>query len=160
MENEIINYILQNKTQHYRIAYSYVKNKEDALDIIQDTIVKALKYQHTLKHKQYLHTWFCRILINTCKTHLTRHGNYIVMSEDEFLSNPFLPLGQEDSYKHLEVEDALDALNENERTIVMLRYFEDLDLKEIATVIDQNLSTIKSTLYRALKKMKTKLNTY
>ena len=158
MENEIIDYILQTKTQHYRIAYSYVKNKEDALDIIQDTIVKALKYQHTLKHKQYLHTWFCRILINTCKTHLAKHGHYIVTSEGEFLSNPFLSSSQEDAYQHLEIEDALNALNENERTIVMLRYFEVLEIKEIASDIDQNLSTVKSTLYRALKKMKVKLN--
>ena len=41
MQKEIIDYIEENKEKHYRIAYSYVKNQEDALDIIQDTIVKA-----------------------------------------------------------------------------------------------------------------------
>ena len=43
MQSELINYILENKEKHYQIAYSYVRNQEDALDIIQDAIVKALK---------------------------------------------------------------------------------------------------------------------
>ena len=58
MEQEIINYILQNKEKHYRLAYSYVKNKEDALDIVQDSIVKKLKYQNNLKDITYLNTLF------------------------------------------------------------------------------------------------------
>lgn len=72
MENKIINYIIENKEKYYRIAYSYVKNKEDALDIVQDAIVKALRYQHTLKDVNYLNTWFCKIIINTCKTYLQK----------------------------------------------------------------------------------------
>lgn len=76
METEIINYILKNKDKHYRMAYSYVKNKEDALDIVQDTIVKALKHQGSLRDKAYLNTWFYKILINTCKTHLQKQNRY------------------------------------------------------------------------------------
>ncbi|MET0958889.1 MAG: sigma factor, partial [Psychrobacillus psychrotolerans] len=59
------NYIVENQNAHYRLAYSYVKNKESALDIIQESIMKALNSIDSLEQIQYLKTWFYRILINT-----------------------------------------------------------------------------------------------
>ncbi len=151
MENKIINYIIENKEKYYRIAYSYVKNKEDALDIVQDAIVKALRYQHTLKDVNYLNTWFCKIIINTCKTYLQKKNRYID-TWDEALESYGEPTY--DHYKPFELEEALDHLSYNEKIIVLLRYYNSLELKEIAHIMDQNLSTVKSTLYRALKKLK------
>lgn len=151
METQLINYIQQNKEKHYRMAYSYVKNKEDALDIVQDSIVKALKAQGSLKDIRYLNTWFYSILINTAKTHLQKRKRYIDV-EDESLESYKLPTY--DTYRHFELEEALDHLSYNEKTIISLRYFNQFELKEIAMVTDQNLSTVKSTLYRTLKKLK------
>lgn len=151
METEIINYILKNKDKHYRMAYSYVKNKEDALDIVQDTIVKALKHQGSLRDKAYLNTWFYKILINTCKTHLQKQNRYIDI-EDTYIENYQLP--SYDHYKPFDLEAALGHLSYNEKTIILLRYFNELELKEISTIMGQNLSTVKSTLYRTLKKLK------
>ena len=151
MENKIINYIIANKEKYYRLAYSYVKNKEDALDIVQDAIVKALRYQHTLKDSLYVHTWFCKIIINTCKTYLQKQNRYIDLEDDTlaYYDEPTY-----DYYKSLELEEALDHLSYKEKTIILLRYYNGLELKEIADIMDQNLSTIKSTLYRALKKLR------
>lgn len=151
MENKIINYIIANKEKYYRLAYSYVKNKEDALDIVQDAIVKALRYQHTLKDTLYVHTWFCKIIINTCKTYLQKQNRYIDLEDDTlaYYEEPTY-----DYYKSLELEEALDHLSYKEKTIILLRYYNGLELKEIAHIMDQNLSTIKSTLYRALKKLR------
>lgn len=151
MENKIINYIIANKEKYYRLAYSYVKNKEDALDIVQDAIVKALRYQHTLKDALYVHTWFCKIIINTCKTYLQKQNRYIDLEDDTlaYYDEPTY-----DYYKFLELEEALDHLSYKEKTIILLRYYNGLELKEIADIMDQNLSTIKSTLYRALKKLR------
>lgn len=151
MENKIINYIIENKEKYYRLAYSYVKNKEDVLDIIQDAIVKALRYQHTLKDTLYVHTWFCKIIINTCKTYLQKKNRYIDI-QDEALEHYEEPTY--DYYKSFELEEALDHLSYNEKTIILLRYYNGLELKEIAHIMEQNLSTVKSTLYRALKKLK------
>lgn len=151
MENEIINYILKNKEKYYRTAYSYVKNKDDALDIVQDAIVKALKHQNSLKNITYVNTWFYRIIINTCKTHLQKQNRYIDV-EDEALESYGEPTY--DHYQPFELGEALDQLSYNEKTIIFLRYFNQLELKEIASIMEQNLSTIKSTLYRALKKLK------
>lgn len=151
MQTEINSYILKNKEKYYRMAYSYVKNKEDALDIVQDAIVKALKYQNTLKDITYFNTWFYRILINTCKTHLQKQKRYIDV-EDDYIENYQPPVY--DHYKTFELEDALDHLSYKEKTIILLRFFNELELKEISVIMGQNLSTVKSTLYRALKKLK------
>lgn len=151
MENEIIEYILKNKEKHYRLAYSYVKNKEDALDIVQDAIVKALKYQNSLKEPSYVNTWFCRIIINTAKTHLQKQNRYIDV-DDNTLENCQMPVY--DDYTNFELEEALDNLSYTEKTIVLLRYSQSLELQEIADIMEQNLSTTKSILYRSLKKLR------
>lgn len=149
MQNELIKYIEENKEKHYRIAYSYVRNQEDALDIIQDTIVKALKNEGSLKNKEYLGTWFCRILINTCKDYLRKQNKYISLEVVEDLA-----LMQQDKEQVLDMEEAVSHLSPNEKTILLLRYYEELELKEIASAMNQNLSTVKSTLYRTVKKLK------
>ena len=149
MQKEMIKYIEDNKEKHYRIAYSYVKNQEDALDIVQDTIVKALKYEHSLKNKEYMGTWFCRILINNCKTYLNQKNKVIYIEEIEDLA---IPSSNQDQI--IEIKQAIEKLNMPEKEIVLLRFYQGLELKEVAEVTTKNLSTVKSTLYRAIKKLK------
>lgn len=151
MTDKIIEYILKNKEKYYRIAYSYVKNKEDALDIVQDSIVKALKYQSSLREVAYMDTWFCQIVINTSKNHLQKQNRCIDIDEDQ-LENYQKP--SYDHYKDFELEEALERLSYTEKTIIILRYFEEMDLKQVSNIMEQNLSTVKSTLYRALKKLR------
>lgn len=152
MQNEIIQYIEQNKEKHYRIAYSYVKNQEDALDIIQDTIIKALKYEKSLKHKEYLSTWFCRILINNCKTYLKKKDKVVYIEAIETLE-----IDHSNEEQKMDIEWAIEKLNTQEKEIILLRFYQGLELKEVAEVTSKNLSTVKSTLYRAMKKLKTLL---
>ncbi len=78
------NYIVENQNAHYRLAYSYVKNKESALDIIQESIMKALKSIDSLEQIQYLKTWFYRILINTSIDFINKNKRMVVV-EDEVL---------------------------------------------------------------------------
>ena len=78
------NYIVENQNAHYRLAYSYVKNKESALDIIQESIMKALKSIDSLEQIQYLKTWFYRILINTSIDFINKNKRMVVL-EDEVL---------------------------------------------------------------------------
>lgn len=151
MKDELIEYILTNKEKYYRIAYCYVKNEEDALDVVQDAIVKAFKYQSSLRETAYINTWFCKIVINTAKSHLQKQNRYINIDENQLES---YEKPSYDHYKDFELEEALDHLSYMEKSIIMLRYFEEMDLKQVSTVMDQNLSTVKSTLYRALKKLR------
>lgn len=66
LENELITCITEHKENVYRLAYSYVKNQEDALDIVQEAIQKAFAASDSLKNNTSIKSWFYRIVVNTC----------------------------------------------------------------------------------------------
>lgn len=57
----------------------------------------------------------------------------------------------------LEVAELLNVLEEKDRTVIILRFFEDMKLEDIAKVMEENINTVKSRLYRALKKLRVNL---
>ncbi len=141
------------KEKYYRIAYSYVKNEHDALDIVGEAAYRGLKNLHTLKSPEYLDTWITRIVFNTA-VDLIRKRSRVVLCEDALLEVVAVPekeLVPEDS---MDLFQALDALSEKDRLCVTLRYFEEYTFLEIAEVLQEPESTVKSRLYRALRKMR------
>ena len=64
----------------------------------------------------------------------------------------------EDSYQNVDLMRALEKLEEKDRAVIVLRYFEDYKLGEIADVLEENVNTVKSRLYRSIKKLKMQLN--
>lgn len=56
----------------YRMAITYMKNEQDALDVMQELVYKAMKKMHTVKQHKYARTWLVRVLINCCKDHLRK----------------------------------------------------------------------------------------
>ena len=142
------NFIIENREAHYRLAYSYVRNKENALDIVQDSILKALKSIDRLEEISYLKTWFYRIIINTSIDFIRKHQRVTVMDED--VLNVHLPQ-LEDDVIDMDLQDAIDQLPSTYKTLIILRFFEDLKIDEIAAITDENINTTKTRLYRALK---------
>ena len=71
--------------------------------------------------------------------------------QDEMGIEPFYT---EDGSTNLDLQRALDALPEQDKAVVILRYFEELKLEEIAVILEENLSTVKSRLYRSMKKLR------
>ena len=65
IEKKLIECITDNKEAFYRLAYSYVKNENDAVDILQDSIQKAISSKRHIKNEQYIKSWFYRIVVNT-----------------------------------------------------------------------------------------------
>lgn len=144
-------FIIENRESYYRLAYSYVKNKDTALDIVQDSIFKALKSIDQLDEITYLKTWFYRIIVNTSLDFIRKHQRMTVM-DDELLSIHLPQL--EDEMNDMDLQDAIDQLPPEYKTLIILRFFEDLKIHEIAAVTDLNISTVKTRLYRALKKLR------
>ena len=64
----------------------------------------------------------------------------------------------EDNYADIDLQRAIDALPEKDKAIVILKYFEDKKLEEIADILDENVNTIKSRLYRSMKKLRATLS--
>lgn len=147
-------YIFQNKESHYRLAYGYVKNKEDALDIVQESIMKALNSVDSLQNADYLKTWFYRILVNTSMDVLRKKSK---LSYVEDITLDLHSEAKEDTYENFDLQDAMDNLPNIYRLIISLRYFEDLKLEEIALILGENLNTVKTRLYAGLKKLRIEL---
>lgn len=149
---EFAGFVRQNETSFYRIAFSYVKSREDALDIVQDSIEKALRKLPGLRDDARIKPWFCRILVNESIDSLRRRrGSEPV---DESLPAP------DDTGKRTEALDVYEAVSKlppKYKTIVVLRFFEDMKLQEVAEVTGCNLSTAKSRLYRALELLRVEL---
>ncbi len=152
LERIFLEMLEANKDNFYRIAYSYVKNKDDALDVIQDSVYKGYSSLGKLKNPEYMKTWFTRIIINS-SINLLKANKRFVLSEEVELKETVDHKASKSEEK-IDLKRALESLKDKEKAIVVLRYFEDYKLEEIAATLDEPISTIKSTLYRALKKMK------
>ena len=143
-------FIVAGQADFYRLAYSYVKDRDTALDVVQESIVKALSKSDTLREPAYVKTWFYRILINECMNWHRYRRRVLPMEE-----LPESPGGSErDHEARLDLYDAIERLEEKERTIIRLRFFEDMKLEEIARITGTNLNTVKSRLYKRLKRLK------
>ena len=105
--------ILSSYESMYRIAFTYVKNQEDAMDF------------------------------------LSRKKREVSMDNPEY----YIQGASWDSYEDMDLKRALDKLNSKERTIVLLRFFEDKKLEEIAEVLRLKTNTVKSILYRSIQKL-------
>lgn len=155
LKKQVSDYVIKNKQKHYRLAYSYVHNADDALDILQESICKAISSLDSLKNPIYIKTWFYRILVNTSLNFLRRQKKLLVVNDEEMCNYGG---GTVDNYQDIDLQKALDSLPDNYRIVVVLRYFEDLKIEEIAEILDENVNTVKTHLYRSLEKLRIKMN--
>lgn len=148
---ELIDFFKNNEDKIYKFAYGYVKNQDIALDLVHESIVKAIQKRDTIREKRYLKTWYYRILINECLGFLRKRNKILFFEEIKDAQN----LGQidkiSDNNENIDLYDAIDKLPAKLKTIIMLRFFEDMSLEEISQTIKTNLSTVKSRLYKALE---------
>ncbi len=151
LEKQFADHIIKNKERYYRLAYSYVKNVDDALDIVQESIYKAMSSLDSLRNPAYFRTWFYRIVVHTALDFL-RQRNKTVLVEEEVLINS--NSGTCDTYQDIDLKRALDSLPAKYRTIIILRYFEDLKIEDVAEILDENVNTVKTRLYTALRKLR------
>lgn len=141
LEELIVEYAVRYKENYYRLAYSYVKNSDDALDIVQESVYKAISSVSSLKNPDYIKTWLYRIVVNTSLDFLRKQRKSVAFDEEALDSLDFETV---DDYGDFDLQKALDNLPEKYRTIVILRYFEDLKIDEIAEILNENINTIKT----------------
>ena len=150
MQQQVESQLLASYESLYRLAYTYVKNPDDAMDVVQESAYRAIKDCKGVRNKDYLSTWIYRIVVNTSLDMLRRKKKENITEE-----LPEIPV--EDQYQDLELRTVLNQLDDKSRTIILLRYFEDLKLEDIADIVGDNLNTVKARLYRSLKKLRLNL---
>lgn len=147
----LLQYILENQDRFYRVAYSYTRHQEDALDVVQSAVCKALEAHESIKNEEAIRTWFYRILINECLTVLKKRKRLLFTDDDLEREEMYYEKGYEQDD---DLEKELDRLELDVQGIIKLRFFEELSLQEISCITGLNLNTVKTKLYRGLKQLK------
>lgn len=137
----------------YGIAYSYLRNEADALDAIQETVCKAWAKCHQLKDASAFVPWLIRILIHCCMDELKRRKRVL-----PFASELSQPEGEMVSVHRLDLDSALDRLKPKYRHVLILKYYEDMTLAEIARVLNCPEGTVKTWLHQGLKQLRRHMN--
>ena len=150
LEKQLTDYLVTDQARFYRLAYSYLKDREEALDAVQTAVCRALEKQDSLREEAALRVWFYRILVNVCTDALRQRKRIVLVPPEELDPGSYEdPLPRDDT-----LAQRVDALPPEVGTIIKLRFYEDLSLKEISTVTGCNLNTVKTRLYAGLKKLR------
>lgn len=155
-EKAYITLFKQYEADIFRMAYVYVKNQEDALDIVQETAYKSFDQIKTLNNPKYFKTWLIRIAINNALSHL-KSQKKIVHLKPEY-ADMFPANKKEDISLKVTLKDLIEELDEKEKSIVLLRFYADHTITEISGILDMPLGTVKTILYRSLEKLRIKIN--
>ena len=149
----LTNYLIEDQARFYRLAYSYLKNREEALDAVQTAVCRVLERQEHLREPDAMRTWFFRILVNVCTDMLRQRKRVTFIPPDALDAGSYedpLPADED-------LAARVDALPPEIATIIRLRFYEELSLKEISAVTGVTLSTVKTRLYTGLKKLRVSL---
>jgi RNA polymerase sigma-70 factor, ECF subfamily len=139
----------------YRMAYIYVKNQNDALDVVQETAYRSFKSIETLKEPKYFKTWLMRIAISCSLDLLKKRKNVVQLNPEfeEYISGQV----NEDIISEITLKDLVNQLEANEKSVILLRFYQGLTLQEVSDTLKIPLGTAKTILYRSLNKLRINL---
>ena len=150
-KHEFAELVINNRQSFYRIAFSYMKNEHDALDIVSEATCRGLTHIRALRDPSFFKTWMTRIVINTALESLRKSSRQILMAEYPPMQYTAPDMEPEIAF---DLYDALDALGAGDNTFIILRYFEEYSIREMASLLELPESTVKSKTYRCLEKMR------
>src|SRR5262249_54044703 len=147
-ETEAFNLLVQQwEKPIYNFIFRLIGDREEAMDLCQESFMKAYRELATLKDRDRFSSWLYRIAHNTCYSRLRKD-----------IGKTFVELSPETSStksavdSRLAVEKALQHLPEEQRETVVLKIFHDLKFEEIAEIQGAPVSTVKSRLYMGFEK--------
>jgi len=136
------------KIRLYRIALSYLRNSEDAVEALQEVTYRAYRSIRKVKEPQYFKTWLTRILLNYCNDELKKRKRVLV--SDDLISL----MGAEHQSNWLEIEEVIGKLEPKMRQVIELKYVHDFKIKEIADILECPEGTVKTWLNKGLKELR------
>ena len=150
----------QCKEKLYTIAFAYLKDEQNSLDAVSEAIYKAYMNISKLKIKLFFNTWVIKILINSCNDILKKNNNKVIYIDEYNRIDRNKNEGLKTEFKianNIDLYNAIDKLNEKFKSIVVLKYLEDMTIAQISEVLDLPEGTVKVYLRRALGILKIEL---
>ncbi|MBQ9658211.1 MAG: RNA polymerase sigma factor [Clostridia bacterium] len=142
------------KAKLYKTGMAILKNDDDVCDALQEALISGYKNLEKLEKEEFFSTWMIRIMINKCYDIIKNNKKIININQklENYHENEYYY----DRYKEeSDVEKALNSINEELRLIVVLYYYNDFSVKEIAEICNIPQGTVKSRLARAREKIYT-----
>jgi RNA polymerase sigma-70 factor (ECF subfamily) len=154
----------RHKTTVYRTALAITHDPSAAEDILQDCFLRLYKYAYSIDRSLPLRPWLYRVTTNLAYNWERRRKRWQTPLDDvlDWLASPFQASPEwraEMSDVHSQVMDALRSLSPNQRIVLVLYYLNSLNLKEIASILDCPVGTIKSRLHYGREALRHKLET-
>ena len=143
--------ILKYEKTVYKLAYSYMKNRQDTDDVYQEVFLRFFRRKPEFESEEHEKAWFIRTTINCCKSCLTSGWVKRTMALEE------RTLGREESYEMEEQSELFYAvmnLPGKYRTVIHLFYYEGYTVKEIAELLDEKVTTITTRLGRGREQLR------
>jgi RNA polymerase sigma-70 factor, ECF subfamily len=150
----------------YRIALGYLRQREDALDVVQEAFVKVFQAASRWDGSADAGPWLSRVTVNLSidrwRRNKRRGQTFSPLAEGDHFevladTRPAPDSGVASRESGERLRAALGQLPERQRAVVVLRHYQELSLEEIATTLGMSLGTVKSSLHRALHRMRASL---
>lgn len=151
-DEEFISAVKRNSQRLFLIALSFTKNTYSSEDLLQNVFLKLWQYSKLFKNTDHMDKWLTAVCVNECRNFIKSpfRKHYADLNE-------ITEAKKFDSTEYYDIFNAVMSLPEKERTVIHLFYYEDLPVREIARLLKQSESSVKTRLYRARKKLKEKL---
>ncbi len=147
-EEKFIHAVKRNSQRLFVIAFSYLKNKHDAEDALQNAFLKLWKSKIEFNDDLGIDKWLTKVLVNDCKNFFNLSFRQNKSIEEVYDVSTF------DKYFNVDLYNAVMSLNKKERLCVILFYYDDLTISDISKVTGIKESTVKSLLKRSRNKLK------
>ncbi len=144
--------VFEMKGDMYAIALSILKNKEDSEDAVQQTLYKAYERLDTLRFTEKFKPWILKILTNECYA-VIRGRNKSVPTDDI----EEVPDKETETEEKVTLWETVSRLKLEQRTVILLFYYQDLSIKEISKVLGISEDTVKKRLSRAREALRQSL---
>lgn len=149
-----IGLVSEQKKILYGIAYSYFRNEPDALEMLQEATYRAWSKRKHLKDPERFAPWVTTILINCCKDELKRRKRLFSVESAGAGNGGLMEMASD---RKLDMEQALDGVKMKYRQVLVLKYYRDMTLTEIAEVLGKPEGTVKTWLNKGLKQLRDKM---
>ncbi|MCZ8534788.1 MULTISPECIES: sigma-70 family RNA polymerase sigma factor [Psychrobacillus] len=143
------------KEKLYKMAYVYMRNEDEALEVFQETVYLAFKSITKLKNDRYFSTWIIRILINTSISTLRKKKRFVLINEEMWDNMPGKEMVETDV--QIDLMNALNEMDEKYKTVLLLRYYQDYTIQQIAVILGCPEGTVKTNIRRGITVLKEKM---
>lgn len=147
----LIELVMNKKDEYYKLAYVYLKNREDSLDALQDMIVILYENIHKLRKEESFYSWSKTILVNCCKRMLKENNNTLSFENADIHE---FNEGYEDKDTRIMLDMYLSRLNPIHAEVIRLKYLLDLDYETISKILEIPIGTVKSRISNGMKILK------